>query len=197
MKKHVPNMLTISRLFLLPFIWYYISRKSFTGTVLACVFIAILGLTDILDGFLARRFHAESHLGRILDPVVDKTGGSLILIAMVVFRELPLWYAMVVIIRNLLMIAGGAYMIFYRNQLVESNILGKFTFTTTVFVMGVYLLNIQMLQTASILFSLIMLLLSTVNYFLTNIKNIEHVKSMTGNRKYRFNLESYIKSLLG
>ena len=180
-----------------PFIWYYISLKTTTATIMACLLISILGLTDILDGFLARRFGTESHLGRIMDPVVDKTSGSFIIIALVVFRGLPLWYAIILVIRNILMILGGAYFIIRLKMLVEANTLGKFAFATTIIVMGVYLLNIRIVQTIALFISVIMLLVSTINYALIFVKKIGPLKPIQKSRKFPFSLESFLRSLFG
>lgn len=74
----IPNLLSIVRLALIPLIvWLYIGRQAYTGAV---VVILLSGATDIVDGFIARRFHMVSDFGKILDPVADKlTQAALIL----------------------------------------------------------------------------------------------------------------------
>lgn len=74
----LPNALTIGRIIMIPFIVTGIvllanGEKSFLGrpTVLITLFI-IAGLTDFLDGFLARRWHVVSDFGRMIDPIADK-----------------------------------------------------------------------------------------------------------------------------
>ncbi len=73
----IPNLLSLFRLLLIPcIVWLYCTEKYYAtaGVVL------LSGLTDILDGKIARRFHMVSDLGKILDPVADKlTQGVLIL----------------------------------------------------------------------------------------------------------------------
>ena len=66
----IPNILSFFRLILIPvLIWSYVVKKNYatTGWILL-----LSGLTDIADGFIARRFHMISNLGKILDPVADK-----------------------------------------------------------------------------------------------------------------------------
>lgn len=66
----IPNILSFFRLILIPvLIWSYVLKKDYvaTGWILL-----LSGLTDIADGFIARRFHMISNLGKILDPVADK-----------------------------------------------------------------------------------------------------------------------------
>ena len=66
----IPNILSFFRLILIPvLIWSYVVKKDYatTGWILL-----LSGLTDIADGFIARKFHMISNLGKILDPVADK-----------------------------------------------------------------------------------------------------------------------------
>lgn len=73
----IPNLLSVVRLLLIPLIvWLYCARQEYE---LAVLFILLSGATDVVDGFIARRFHMVSDFGKILDPVADKlTQGALI-----------------------------------------------------------------------------------------------------------------------
>ena len=66
----IPNLLSLFRLLLIPaIIWLYTVRKDyFTAGAL----LILSGLTDLADGFIARRFNAVSNVGKILDPIADK-----------------------------------------------------------------------------------------------------------------------------
>lgn len=66
----IPNLLSLFRLLLVPvLIWSYCVKKDYTGTGWI---LLLSGVTDIADGFIARRFHMISNLGKILDPIADK-----------------------------------------------------------------------------------------------------------------------------
>lgn len=66
----IPNLLSLVRLLLIPVIMgLYIVKQNY---VLAVVFIALSGVTDVIDGFVARKFNMVSDFGKILDPVADK-----------------------------------------------------------------------------------------------------------------------------
>lgn len=66
----VPNILSFIRLCLIPvIIWQYVFLKNYT---LAAITVIVSGLTDVIDGFIARKFNMVSHVGRILDPAADK-----------------------------------------------------------------------------------------------------------------------------
>ena len=88
----IPNILSMFRLLLLPVIVYtYINQKDY---VLTGILLVISGLTDLLDGYIARTFNMMSDLGKILDPVADKATQAVVLLCLITrFR----WIGMVVI----------------------------------------------------------------------------------------------------
>lgn len=67
--KHIPNVLSFSRILLVP---VFIMLMIQNNTLAAGIVLAVSGLTDLLDGLLARKFHWVSQLGKILDPAADK-----------------------------------------------------------------------------------------------------------------------------
>lgn len=69
----IPNMLGYFRILLLPLIvWRYVTADSIAEFHMAAVIIGISGITDFLDGFIARKFNMITNLGKIVDPVADK-----------------------------------------------------------------------------------------------------------------------------
>ncbi|HEY8527041.1 MAG TPA: CDP-alcohol phosphatidyltransferase family protein [Acidimicrobiales bacterium] len=100
----LPNVITVARLCCLPvFLWLLFGRDNRAA---AAWLLAALGVTDFVDGYLARHLHQESTLGKILDPVADRllffVGGGGILID----GSVPVWFATVVLARESLV--GGA-----------------------------------------------------------------------------------------
>jgi cardiolipin synthase (CMP-forming) len=96
----IPNLITAIRLACLPvFLWllFVEENRAAAGWLLAAV-----GVTDFLDGYIARHFHQESNLGKVLDPVADRlvfiVGGAAILID----GSVPTWFAVIVLVRELL-----------------------------------------------------------------------------------------------
>ena len=66
----IPNILSLIRLLLIPvFLWFYIREQNYS---LAAVVIIFSGFSDVLDGFIARRFKQVTNLGKVLDPIADK-----------------------------------------------------------------------------------------------------------------------------
>jgi cardiolipin synthase (CMP-forming) len=94
----VPNLITAARLALLPvFLWLLFGQEDRVG---AALLLAVIGTTDFLDGWIARRFDQISELGKILDPVADRllffVGGGAILID----GSVPVWFAVAVLGRE-------------------------------------------------------------------------------------------------
>ena len=96
----IPNLLSAFRLLLIPlFVWLYLQEKYFyTGLVLL-----ISGITDISDGFIARRFHMVSNVGKVLDPVADKLTQISMLICLVTRYPLMLILVVIMIFKELFM----------------------------------------------------------------------------------------------
>lgn len=105
------NVVTASRMMLIPVFVTLIFYHRFTA---ALVIWIIAGLTDLLDGFLARRLHQSTSLGLILDPMADKL---LLITAFVVlsmpyfeFQPIPFWLTAVVISRDVFIVMGAFLM---------------------------------------------------------------------------------------
>ena len=70
MFKHVPNALTITRFILIPFIIIALVKDDYITTF---ILLTPSGLTDVLDGFIARKFNFISNFGKLIDPLADKS----------------------------------------------------------------------------------------------------------------------------
>jgi cardiolipin synthase (CMP-forming) len=122
----ISNLLSLSRVVLLaPLAFVMLSDVSHRQAWMAAI-IVLAGLTDFFDGYLARRLHQVTEMGKIIDPLADKVtaGGAAILFVMV--GLLPLWYLIVVVTRDLLILFGGIYIKARKNIVTQSNWPGKF-----------------------------------------------------------------------
>ncbi len=116
MIKHVPNILTIIRFFLIPAILYFIFTEQY---VAAFIMLTISGLTDVLDGIIARKFNCITNFGKLIDPLADKTTQISILAALTFKGIIPLWMLLVVFVKEFAMIAGASFL--YGKELVVSS----------------------------------------------------------------------------
>jgi Phosphatidylglycerophosphate synthase len=121
---NVPNILTICRFLLIP---VYIVVFASGQIIWAFVVVLIAGVTDVLDGHIARRRGQVTPLGEMLDPLADKTMMIVVIISLVVKDYIP-WYAAVpLFIRDAGMIIGGAFFHFRGKRTVPANAMGKLT----------------------------------------------------------------------
>ncbi len=121
MLKHIPNILTILRFIFIPIILYSI----FTGNyALGIVFFTISGITDVLDGFIARRFNLVSNFGKLMDPLADKLTQICVLASLVKVNIIPFWILVIVIMKELLMIVGASFL-YGKDVVVYSKWYGK------------------------------------------------------------------------
>ena len=102
MIKHVPNILTIVRFILIPSILYFIFTNQY---IAAFIMLTVSGLTDVLDGIIARKFNCITNFGKLIDPLADKTTQISILAALTFKGIIPLWMLLIVFIKEFAMIA--------------------------------------------------------------------------------------------
>jgi CDP-diacylglycerol--glycerol-3-phosphate 3-phosphatidyltransferase len=113
----------------------YILETS--GVVLIMIF------SDVLDGYLARRWGQITRWGKILDPLSDKVAIGSIAVVMVMEKGLPLWVVMVVLGRDALILLGSYFIVKKRNLVISSNIWGKLTTLVMSGLLLVYLWDVD------------------------------------------------------
>jgi len=95
----VPNLISVARILLLGlFCWLLFGADR---RIPATIVLMVIGVTDFLDGFLARRFHQVSTLGKVLDPLADRLVLVTGVLAITIYGAVPAWLAAVVLGREL------------------------------------------------------------------------------------------------
>lgn len=121
MLKHLPNILTVLRLLLIPVIVFYI----FTGNyILAFMFFTVSGITDIADGCIARKFNLISNFGKLMDPLADKLTQIATLASLVFTDIIPVWILLIVFLKEFIMICGASFL-YGKDVVVYSKWYGK------------------------------------------------------------------------
>ncbi len=120
---NIPNTLTVIRLFLIPiFIYYY----SIDQPMIALGIYFLAGITDVLDGYIARRFNMSTKLGTMLDPLADKLMLIAALGCLTYSNLIPEWVLYAVLLKEVALIIGAAIMYFgHINRVIPSNVFGK------------------------------------------------------------------------
>ena len=104
MLRQIPNIISILRIFLVvPIVWTLINEKYELGLML----FAIAGISDAVDGVLAKTFHWQTRLGGFLDPLADKLLLVCSFLAIGWLGLVPWWLVVLVIVRDLVIVAGA------------------------------------------------------------------------------------------
>ncbi|KAM0334079.1 hypothetical protein ACHAQA_001099 [Verticillium albo-atrum] len=104
----IPNLLTLSRLAAAPFVGYFILHDNHAW---ALGLLAYSGITDLLDGWIARRWNLTTVVGTIIDPLADKTLMAILTVSLAVQGSLPVWLAGIILGRD---VGLGLSAIYYR-----------------------------------------------------------------------------------
>lgn len=114
----IPNMLSFFRLALVPLIlWVYVGLKDY---ILAIILIAVSGLTDVVDGKIARHFNMVSDFGKILDPIADKVTQGCLIICLTTKFKLMIPLILLFAVKEGIMFFMG-YLVYKRKDSVNSS----------------------------------------------------------------------------
>jgi cardiolipin synthase len=154
----------------------------------ALIVFAIAGLTDALDGYIARKFNQETLLGKILDPIADKS----LLISSFIFIynsdlkvKFPFWYVVIVISRDMFILLGSLVIYFIKGNLkIEPSIFGKATtFFQILSIITILLANIipinKFIIDSVIYVSSIFTILSAITYLNTGLEQLKNTDRQT------------------
>ncbi len=161
MVKHIPNFLSLFRIFDLVIV---IVLMEYNCTVLAAIFFGLGILSDILDGHIARNSNAVTTAGKLLDPLADKIFVIGILTAMIKIIDLPYWIVIVIIARELA-VTGLRSIAASENVVISADKLGKFKTTTQFISIVVLILGFREIGIYLLVFAMIMTVISGYSYF--------------------------------
>ena len=116
MFKHVPNILTIARFFLIPAIVIALIEDNY---MIAFLFLTISGITDVLDGYIARKFDFITNFGKLIDPLADKATQLSVLAVLALQNVIPVWILIIVLLKEFVMISGASFL--YGKEFVVSS----------------------------------------------------------------------------
>ncbi len=173
--KYIPNILSSIRLLLVGvfvYFYYYVSIYA------ALAIFIIAGITDVIDGILARKFNWITNLGKILDPIADKAMQITVLICMSLGDKplIPWWVAAFFVVKEALMAFGALFMFKKRDTVVSSKWFGKLAvciFYATVFV----IIAFDPIPAIVVVLSVITVLFAAaalVNYTLSYLKSTQN-----------------------
>lgn len=98
---NLPNMLTYLRVVMIPVVLLLLDRGTRRDAIYAALVYALAGITDVLDGFLARKLNIVSVIGKFLDPLADKLMVTATLVWMVTLGRVPAWAVILLLSREI------------------------------------------------------------------------------------------------
>ena len=122
--RQIPNILSCLRLCMVPLFVVIYFNGSIPRAVPVVIFV-VAGVTDIIDGYLARRNNWVTRMGKIIDPVADKAMQLAVLFSLVISGSFYWWMILPFLIKELATIIGGAIIIKNRNFVTISRFYGK------------------------------------------------------------------------
>ncbi|NJD04087.1 MAG: CDP-diacylglycerol--glycerol-3-phosphate 3-phosphatidyltransferase [Ruminiclostridium sp.] len=169
---NVPNILTVVRFLLIPVFAYFLWQ----GDYYTSVFLFLLaGLTDVLDGFIARKYNLITPWGKLADPLADKLMQITALIILSIVKELiPAELLAIVIAKEIFMGIGAILLLKQNNYVVSANWYGKLA--TIVFYFAIIMIIFKAPYPYSSIFIYIAVL-STLFAFVMYVRTFRQIKS--------------------
>ncbi len=119
---NIPNVLTICRFIMIPFFFWAYKAENF---LLAAILFFVAGVTDVLDGWIARRFNMTTDLGKIIDPLADKLMQMCAVVLLAWEFPQLLWLLAMLCAKEVLQIIGGFKLIKDKKEIMPSKWYGK------------------------------------------------------------------------
>lgn len=129
----IPNIITIARILLIPVV---VSQLYLKHYIWAFTLLALSAITDVLDGFIARKFNMVTKLGTILDPLADKLMQFTVFACLAIYKLIPGWLVTLLFLKEFTMGIGTAILL-KKKLVIKANASGKSAtviFYTTAFV---------------------------------------------------------------
>lgn len=121
-KENIPNILTIIRFILIPFIFISVVNNYY---LTALIIFTISAITDVLDGFIARKFNYITDIGKLIDPLADKLTQVSLLLSLAILKILPWWIFAIVFIKECVMVISASVLYKRKDVVVYSKWYGK------------------------------------------------------------------------
>lgn len=179
----IPNVLTMIRLLLIPFfVWQYLIENYIEATVI----VVVSGITDVVDGFIARKFNMVSALGKALDPIADKLTQICVMFCLV--RSFPkIWFPLVLLVVKEFISGILGLMIVTRTGTTYSAEWHGKVATVSIYAMTVlHILWVDIpswVSLVSIIITVSLMVMSFVLYAIRNIRTLKGLKREENNER--------------
>lgn len=174
--RNIPNILSTFRIILIPFYFIAILQNQ---KVTAGIILIVSGLTDLLDGYLARRFNWITDIGKLLDPLADKLTQTAISLSFIFLIKKYVIFFWIILIKDGLMMIGSYYSYRKNIKISSAKWFGKVATFTFYITMILIILMPQMpdiIKTTLLTLVVVLSVFSMVMYFPIFFKNLKEVE---------------------
>ena len=164
----ISNFISAFRLLFLIPIFFFLKQDSPTGNLWAVFFIVLAIITDIVDGYLARKLNQVSYWGKIIDPVSDKVSIAAVIIFLAFIPrgvKIPIWFVALVLGRDMAILFTNFLAIRLKNAVGTSNKIGQSTAIILALVIIFYILEWEPYCQIMMWVGVAMIVISLISYF--------------------------------
>lgn len=160
---NLPNMLTVFRFGLIPIYWSVFFSELSGRLYWALIVVLLAGLTDVADGYLARKNNQITKVGIVLDPFADKCMLIVVFLSLFLSEVISMEITIAIVIREVAMIVLSGYFHFRGKKTVPANLLGKLTSVLSYVSLVLLMLKIPF-GTPLLWLTIVLAYLTSVNY---------------------------------
>ena len=173
----IPNILSMVRLCLIPVIvWLFLGKEDY---LLAGIFVLISGLTDVVDGMIARGFNMISDVGKVLDPIADKATQAVVVILLSIRFPLMLIPLAIGIVKEIFMTVSGYMIVKKCDVVLGANWHGKVATVVLTATMALHLVWYNIDATVSLIFILLSAAFIALSLTLYAVRNFGYLLGKT------------------
>ena len=170
---NIPNSFSFLRIILAaPISFLLIENKI----AIALIVIIIAAITDVLDGWLARKMNQVTEFGKIIDPLADKVIFAMLAITLIYLGKLPLWFVVIILGRDLLILIGAVLASKRVKSVIPSDKVGKNTVILLGFALIFIIAGLQPYADYLMYISAVVLVYSFIHYIQRGIEIMRNNK---------------------
>ena len=121
---NLPNSITMLRVGIIPVLFFLLSDPGRMWSLIIAILFIMAALTDLLDGYVARKYHIVTNIGKLLDPITDKIIVNTAMILMIPIDRIPAWIVSLIIIRDFI-VDGIRTIATSEGMIIDASKLGK------------------------------------------------------------------------
>jgi CDP-diacylglycerol--glycerol-3-phosphate 3-phosphatidyltransferase len=180
---NLPNTITVLRIGIIPFLFLLLQSPGPTGSLFIAFIFVLASFTDLLDGYIARRYQIVTTMGKFLDPIADKLVVNTAMILMIPLGRIPAWIVAIIIIRDFT-VDGIRSIASSEGLIIQSSRLGKQKTLCQVFAVTALMIHYPLLGVdahlvgmAILYVALLLTLYSGLDYLMKFFKEILNKKN--------------------